>query len=235
MNTFRRVVAVMATALIIASLFLTPLFGNKLIVIVSGSMEPTIHTYALALVHFCDIDDLDIGDIIVYYHPGFDELITHRVIEKGLDWVHTQGDANNIADDINVIDDNLYGKVTYVANWAVPVMSRFVSDRQFDRAAMFSVLMVFAMGAMSLVIGLSLIIVYLTAFVFAVLKRPYKSEELKGMAETLVAITDACCEADKLTLWSRVKLRVAYRVWKRWFKDMQSEVNTLHRKKVDEQ
>lgn len=227
MSICRRVATIAAAALVVMSLLLTPLFHNKVIVVVSGSMEPTIHTYALALVHFCDIDDLDVGDIIVYYHPRFEELITHRVIVKGEDYVWTQGDANDIADDIAVVDGSLYGKVIYVANWAVSIMRPFVEDRQFDRGSMVTSLVLIALLITCVCFCVSLVVTYGTAFVFVKTKRKYSEEDLQCMTQAVARIQDSCTNVETASTWEQVQLRVAFRVWKQQFIDMGDEMDKI--------
>ena len=146
MRVWKRVSLFLSVLVVLAALYMTPLFGNKPAVIVSGSMEPTIKTGALILIHFSDFEDCEVGDVITYYHPGFDELVTHRIVEKGEDYYWTKGDANTARDDVSVIKDNFYGKVTYVANWLAPLLENWVVDRQFDRTALMSVLLVVGLG-----------------------------------------------------------------------------------------
>ena len=105
MRVWKRVSLFLSVLVVLAALYMTPLFGNKPAVIVSGSMEPTIQTGAFILVHFSDFEDCEVGDVITYYHPGFDELATHRIVEKGEDYYWTKGDANTARDNISVIED----------------------------------------------------------------------------------------------------------------------------------
>ena len=78
MRVWKRVSLFLSVLVVLAALYMTPLFGNKPAVIVSGSMEPTIQTGAFILVHFSDFEDCEVGDVITYYHPGFDELVLRK-------------------------------------------------------------------------------------------------------------------------------------------------------------
>lgn len=227
MSKWRRVFGVLAIILLLFGAWLTPLFSNKVVVIVSGSMEPTIHVNAMALVHLCDISEAKEGDIIVYYHPRFNELITHRCIEVGEDYIWTKGDANADKDDIAVIADNFYGKVRYVANWAAPIMSNYVSDRQFDKASMVSALFQIALIGSVVWVLIALSGVYLLAYHF-VCKRPsYDMQEVQHLQGIVNRAAETVASAQTLTRWQQVKLRVAYRVLKRELIDIEDELNKL--------
>lgn len=69
-------------------------FGTGVAVVLSGSMEPTLHVGDLIFVrqaeHYC------VGDIVVYQTER--ELIVHRILAVDGDSFLTQGDANNTAD-----------------------------------------------------------------------------------------------------------------------------------------
>lgn len=69
-------------------------FGTGFAVVLSGSMEPTLHVNDLLVVRRSD--QYNVGDIVVY-QSGY-ELIVHRVIAADGDTLVTRGDANNAAD-----------------------------------------------------------------------------------------------------------------------------------------
>lgn len=81
-------------------------FGYGIAVILSGSMEPTLSTNDLAVIH--RQKDYEVGDIIVYQSGG--ELIIHRIIEIEGSKVTTQGDANNTPD-VSITLSNVRGKM----------------------------------------------------------------------------------------------------------------------------
>jgi signal peptidase I len=66
------------------------IFDRRPVVVVSGSMLPEIQINSLAIMQYCTIDDLEVGDIAVYNHPTLKIMITHRVIEKNV----VEGDSD---------------------------------------------------------------------------------------------------------------------------------------------
>lgn len=86
--------------------------GYKPVIVLSGSMEPAIHTGDLILLHKADISQLKEGDVICYLVSG--KAITHRIVEikgeeNGQVSYITQGDANNAADQQPVTEDHIQG------------------------------------------------------------------------------------------------------------------------------
>lgn len=227
MRIWKRVAFLLSLGVVLVALYMTPLFGNKPAVIVSGSMEPTIKTGALVLIHFSDFDDCEVGDIITYYHPGFDELVTHRVVEKGDDYYWTQGDANTARDSVSVIADNYYGKVVYVANWIAPLLERWVVDRQLDRASIMSALVAIGLcGAVACVV-ISLASTYLYSILFVIRGKDYSEESLAAASCIDAAMVQRCHKHKELSAWKRVKLNIAYRAWKRALFDIDDELRKL--------
>lgn len=97
-----------------------PLFGFY--IIVSGSMEPTIHVNDAVFIVRKDHDDYQINDIITFMpeaenYKGM--TVTHRIIKKNTvdDYYSlytTKGD-NNTNEDVGKISTNgIYGKVLFV-------------------------------------------------------------------------------------------------------------------------
>ncbi len=82
----------------------------------SESMEPTIMTGDLIIVHTVDnADELEVGDIVTYWEnqPG-GALITHRIAEvttdsEGKKVYRTKGDGNVIADSRYLYPENVVG------------------------------------------------------------------------------------------------------------------------------
>lgn len=95
------------------------LWGYESYVVLSGSMEPTIHVGDLAVVQIVKSDQLKVGDIITYRTAQRPDLVvTHRLIEIALDEqgrlsFRTKGDANEIADQVAVDQRGLLGRVAY--------------------------------------------------------------------------------------------------------------------------
>ena len=94
-----------------------PLFGAY--VIISSSMEPTIHVYDAVVTRRVDAEDLKKNDVITFVstdpsHPGI--TITHRIVgiqetSSGKYAYRTKGDNNNVEDSALVSYDNVLGKV----------------------------------------------------------------------------------------------------------------------------
>ncbi len=79
-----------------------PSFDMRLLVVLSGSMEPTIATGDAVVVREVAEQDVGVGDVITYHGYGSDRLTTHRVIDvsdvRGQRHFRTQGDANESPD-----------------------------------------------------------------------------------------------------------------------------------------
>lgn len=106
------VVAVLAL-LLIASTF--PLPGNyKILVVQSGSMEPTLRVGGLIVSK--PAESYQAGDIITFQEPDNpNELTTHRIVEEKQEGAKktfiTKGDANEDADSKAVSEKDIVGKV----------------------------------------------------------------------------------------------------------------------------
>lgn len=229
MRMWKRVAFLLSLLVVSAALYMTPLFGNKPAVIVSGSMEPAIKTGALVLIHFSDFEDCEVGDVITYYHPGFNELITHRIVEKGEDYYWTQGDANQEHDNISVIKDNFYGKVVYIANWVSPLLQNWIVDRQFDRMALMSALLVVGLCCGVVIVLVSLASTYLRSVLFVAKKSGYQTKELNRLYTIGRTMMMRCYSHKSLTFWKRVKLNLAYRVWRRTMLDIEDELKHIEK------
>lgn len=107
------------------------LYDYSPVVVVSGSMEPTIKVNAWIVLEYCDIDSVDVGDIIVYDFSGMN--ICHRVIDiEQYDDIgtvlYTQGDNNDDSDGIMITENMFRGKVTAILNGASVITDWFVND-----------------------------------------------------------------------------------------------------------
>lgn len=223
----KRIGTALSVLTVFLSLFMTPLFGNKPVVIVSGSMEPTIQTGALTLVHFTVFEGCEVGDIITYYHPGFNELVTHRIVEKGPDYYWTKGDANTERDSVAVVKDNFYGKVMLTANWTAPILKPWLVDRQVDKAALMSIIIVVGAICSVVCVVISLVSTYLYSLQFVFRNKGYAPEQLKELYNIHKRIQDRCVAHRELPTWKRVKLNLAFRVWKRTLEDLDDEIKKL--------
>ena len=116
--------------------------GYKFMIVISGSMEPTLPTGSLIIVTPCDYDDLELNDIVTMQGSGI--YFTHRVVGKvhavtneileetderyeteGI-W-YTKGDNNMQNDGDGPINKEVIGKVheSHCFTW-VGVLVRYV-------------------------------------------------------------------------------------------------------------
>lgn len=97
-------VALGALALLVALVAsaLPRLWGYQSYVIHGTSMEPSIKVGSLILAKPVDVDDLQVGNIIVFRSPGNGTTVTHRIMgireEDGHHYFQTKGDASNGTD-----------------------------------------------------------------------------------------------------------------------------------------
>src|SRR5579885_3669842 len=94
-------------------------FGYRTYVVLSGSMEPAIHTGAVVVAQPVPPTSLKVGDVIVYNRSDADERITHRIVDikdadAGRPTFTTKGDANGAPDPWTVqYPTNTAGKVVF--------------------------------------------------------------------------------------------------------------------------
>lgn len=118
---FKTIYYIVLTGLIaIALLFIVSVFpvtGNiKLMTVLSGSMEPKIHTGSIVVVK--SVADYKVGDIITFGQNTKTEVpTTHRIaevkVENGEMVYKTKGDANNGEDNKEVSRKDIIGKVYF--------------------------------------------------------------------------------------------------------------------------
>ena len=108
--------------LLLAAILIVPRFtGLALEPVLSGSMEPNIHTGALIGIARSDPAQIAVGDIIGFHVAGMDTPVCHRVIaivqtESGFAF-QTKGDANAEPDPWTVNPQDLMGKVYFNFAW----------------------------------------------------------------------------------------------------------------------
>ncbi|MCG2686258.1 signal peptidase I, partial [Candidatus Parcubacteria bacterium] len=80
------------------------------LVVMSGSMEPEIHTGSVVIVR--SAETLAVGDVITFARPDDPKnFITHRIESIEDDIIKTKGDANNAPDNWEVRQEDVQGKV----------------------------------------------------------------------------------------------------------------------------
>jgi signal peptidase len=114
-----RIAAILFLILIISgSLFtvLSPFFGWRTEVVISGSMEPALMTGSVVIVRPVDLLTIQQGDIVMFSSLDKKSLTTHRIVkierETGLGFI-TKGDANNNPDITPVSPDQVVGIVVF--------------------------------------------------------------------------------------------------------------------------
>jgi signal peptidase len=114
-----RITAIFLLILIISgSLFtiISPFFGWRTEVVISGSMEPVIQTGSIVIVRPIVPDTIRKGDIIMFSSLDRRSLTTHRVVnvesEPGLQFI-TRGDANKNSDINPIVPDQIVGIVAF--------------------------------------------------------------------------------------------------------------------------
>ena len=91
-------------------------FGHRMYIVLSGSMQPAFNTGSLVLVRPVAPAEIRNGDIITYRGlGGKEQLVSHRVVtvndsNQGISFT-TKGDANEATDPNPVAGKNLIGKV----------------------------------------------------------------------------------------------------------------------------
>lgn len=113
-----------AIALIAVLLFVSsfPITGNiKFLTVLSGSMEPAIHTGSVVVVK--PVSDYKIGDVITFGpYNKTKPPTTHRIhdikVVDGQPVYITKGDANNAQDQREILKKDIVGKVLFDAPYA---------------------------------------------------------------------------------------------------------------------
>ena len=89
-------------------------FGYRLYLVLSGSMNPTFDTGTLLFVRPAEPGTIEKGDIITFSSSGGGTSTTHRVVKvdesQGLEYT-TRGDANTVDDPNPVPEENVIGRV----------------------------------------------------------------------------------------------------------------------------
>lgn len=108
---------------IYALICLPMVIGYKPLVVLSGSMEPSIKTGSIIYYSKVQEKDLKVGDIITFKTETKKEYVSHRInsIEDGK--YETKGDANEVADPIKITYDQIVGKDL---NISIPFLGYYV-------------------------------------------------------------------------------------------------------------
>lgn len=100
--------------------FVPCLWGHKPLVVISGSMEPTLKVGGILYYEKIDLKDFKIDDILVYKTK--DHIISHRIVDIVDDGFITKGDANNSIDNNLINKNQVLGKGT---DWSIPYIGYY--------------------------------------------------------------------------------------------------------------
>ena len=151
------------------------LFGYTARVVVSGSMEPSIKTNSISIIKLCDIKDIHVNDVVCF---NYSQDVVHRVIEiktneDGDIILHTKGDANEKADEVEGYNEMIIGKVVKTFNGVSGLIEKHsISPGNIDTLALSRDL-----TAKILLVGITALII---AWIFDIAKILIKSFSKKN-------------------------------------------------------
>jgi signal peptidase len=94
--------AILVALLLAVVLNRVPVLGYRAVILGGGSMEPALDSGSLLVSRAAGPEELRVGDVITFRHPGGSTTITHRIVtvrEEGEQrWFTVKGDANRTAD-----------------------------------------------------------------------------------------------------------------------------------------
>ena len=99
----------------------------KPLIVVSGSMSPTIEVNSLIMVEKTPFDELEVDDIIVFKTSTYG-LVSHRIVEKVAGGYLTKGDNNNNVDKWVVNEESYKGRVHAIHNSLAPFITFLFGD-----------------------------------------------------------------------------------------------------------
>jgi signal peptidase len=165
------------------------IFGMSPTLVMSGSMLPTIDVYSLNLMKSVDIENVVVGDIVVYWNSDRKINIIHRVIdityENDEKTLWTKGDNNSAADNYPITSDNLVAKVVLIMNWTAPIMEHviYADGSGIDYAKLSIYCAIIGIGIW---LALMIMIAIIRLLISAVKRRSIKdrSDNLEQIVET---------------------------------------------------
>ena len=101
-------------------IFIPSIWGEKPLVILSGSMEPILKVGGILYYKEENINDFNEGDVLVYQLN--DHIISHRIVKVLDDSFITKGDNNKSIDTYEVLNYQILGKGT---NWSIPYIGYY--------------------------------------------------------------------------------------------------------------
>lgn len=101
-------------------IFIPSIWGEKPLVVLSGSMEPILKVGGILYYKEENINDFKEGDVLVYQLN--DHIISHRIVKVLDDSFITKGDNNKSIDTYEVLGYQILGKGT---NWSIPYIGYY--------------------------------------------------------------------------------------------------------------
>lgn len=135
--------------LIVAAAFIAPKFvGIMPYIVKSGSMEPQIHTGAVAFIDTRD-KNVAVGDVITYKigEAGSEKYVTHRIVGEKPDGYVTKGDANEVEDANCVKQEQIVGTYRY----SIPHAGRLFAQK--SKVTFVAIFWVILLNAMSMIVS----------------------------------------------------------------------------------
>lgn len=135
--------------LIVAAAFIAPKFvGIMPYIVKSGSMEPQIHTGAVAFIDTRD-KNVAVGDVITYKigKAGSEKYVTHRIVGEKPDGYVTKGDANEVEDANCVKQEQIVGTYRY----SIPHAGRLFAQK--SKVTLVAIFWVILLNAMSMIVS----------------------------------------------------------------------------------
>lgn len=101
-------------------IFIPTIWGQKPLVVISGSMEPTLKVGGILYYHDKNYEEFNKGDILIYKLD--DHIISHRIYDIIENGIITKGDANSTYDNLLVNENQILGIGT---NWSIPLIGYY--------------------------------------------------------------------------------------------------------------
>lgn len=109
--------------------------GWKARVVLSGSMEPAIHTGSISIIDTkAEYKNVRVGDVVAF-EAGESTLVHHRVLKIHSNGLETKGDANEDSDGITTVEDNFRGKQLF----SIPMLGYAIVYLQTSRGKIIAV------------------------------------------------------------------------------------------------
>lgn len=101
-------------------IFIPVLWGNRPLVVISGSMEPILKVGGILYYEKINLDDFKKDDILVYQLN--EHIVSHRIVNINEYGFETKGDNNNSNDSYIVDKNNVIGRGN---NWSIPYIGYY--------------------------------------------------------------------------------------------------------------